>query len=64
MAGGVIVTGMGTKPDPMLAAGTEGTPLPPRPQRAKANDASRVSGQVAEGHLNGEVDLEVKIPWA
>lgn len=63
MAGGVIVTGEGTSPDTLMAAGQPGTPLPPRPQRATKNDATRVSGLVAEGHCGGETDLERSVPW-
>jgi hypothetical protein len=50
-------TGMGEKPDLLMAAGMSSGVLAPRPVRNKANSAAHVAGIVAEGHCDGEVDL-------
>lgn len=55
-------SGLGLKPDLEMIAGEAETALPPRPVRAKANDAAAVRGIVAEGNLSGD-DIERKIPW-
>jgi hypothetical protein len=56
-------SGLGLAPDVLMIAGNESTVLPPRPVRAAANDAAFDHGLIAEGHMDGEVDTERKIPW-
>ncbi len=56
-------TGLGLDVDPELIAGTGEPALPPRPERAAANDDAFTYGLVAEGHNDGEIDTEREIPW-
>ena len=56
-------SGLGLAPDVMMTAGDEGAILPPRPVRAKANDAAFDHGLIAEGRIDGEVNTDRKIPW-
>lgn len=56
-------SGIGLKPDLESVAGDEGVVLPPRPVRAKANDAAFDHGIIAEGRMNGEINTERAIPW-
>jgi hypothetical protein len=56
-------SGIGLKPDLEGIAGMSDQILPPRPVRAKANDAMFDHGLIAEGHMDGEIDTERKIPW-
>ena len=56
-------SGIGLSPDPEMIAGQEEMALPPRPVRAAANDAAFDHGIIAEGHMNGEINTERKIPW-
>ena len=56
-------SGIGLKPDLESVAGEEEIALPPRPVRAKANDAAFDHGIIAEGRMDGEVNPERKIPW-
>ena len=56
-------SGIGLKPDLEMVAGNEETALPPRPVRAKANDAAFDHGIIAEGRMDGEVNPVRTIPW-
>lgn len=56
-------TGEGTKPDLLAVAGDNAPILPPRPVRARANDAAKDTGIVAEGNCTGDEDTERDIPW-
>ena len=56
-------SGLGLKPDLEAVAGLSDDILPPRPVRAKANDAAFDHGIIAEGQMHGEVDPERDISW-
>lgn len=56
-------SGIGLKPDLEAIAGMSGPGLPPRPVRAKANDAAFDHGMIAEGDMSGTIDTECAIPW-
>jgi hypothetical protein len=56
-------SGLGLKPDLEAIAGLSDQALPPRPVRAKANDAAFDHGIIAEGRMDGEVNPERTIPW-
>jgi hypothetical protein len=56
-------SGVGLKPDLEAIAGLSGPGLPPRPARAKANDAAFDHGILMEGQMGGEVDPQGSIPW-
>jgi hypothetical protein len=46
-----------------MIAGDTTDSIPARPQFAAANDAAFDHGIVAQGHMNGEINTERKIPW-
>lgn len=58
-----VQSGIGLKPDIFMVAGESDTSLPPRPVRAKMNDAKFDHGIIAEGQMNGETNPEGVIPW-
>lgn len=58
-----VPTGLGTHQDPQTVAPGPEAALPPRPDRAAANDAAFEYGVIAEGHNDGEVDTKRAIPW-
>lgn len=59
----MLPTGQGEKPDLLTVAGQAEPALPPRPVRARANDAAFDHGIIAEGRNDGETDPERTIPW-
>ena len=58
-----VQSGVGLKPDLEAVAGLSAGNLPPRPVRARQNDAVFDHGLIAEGRMDGEVDTERDIPW-
>ena len=61
----MMPTGEGMQVNGADAAGLPGTPLPPRPERAAANDASAVRGiaGVPENAADGDTDMKGSEPW-
>lgn len=62
---GTNPTGQGLTVTGSDVAGQPGTPLPLRPVRAAANDATRIAGIVAgpNGHYQGEGPVIGDEPW-
>ena len=58
-----VQSGLGLKPDLEAVAGLSTGNLPPRPVRAKQNDAVFDHGLIADGRDDAPVDPERDLPW-